>query len=591
MTRLLVIDFECFKYDWGCCLKDAMTGEEFDFWNDREGFLKFYNDNPDTLYIGYNIRHYDQYIFKAILAGIDPWKVNEHIIVKDEPGWSYSKAFRKIPLKFFDVMFRKDRSLKQIEGFIGLNIKESQVDFRVDRKLTPEELEMTREYCMHDLRATWLVFHHSIDEFKSYIGLLKMFNFPMRDMCKTKAQLASKVLGANMPEFERNDEWEFPIVDTIRLDKYKYIYDWYMNPANRDEALTLVTEVAGLTTTYRWGGLHSGLEAFSKRTCILLVDVGSFYPAIMIVYNLLSRNVSTPDKFRELRDQRIEFKSTDTGKADALKIVLNSAYGAMGDQYNALYDPRNMRAVCVNGQLLLTDLVEKLGEHCKLINGNTDGLIFEIDENEKELVMGICKGWEIRTGMSLDYKFYDGIYQKDVNTYILVKDGEAVKRVGDYVKKSNPLDNDIPIVREGLVDYLVKGIRPEDTIMACNELMKFQKIVKVGKSYIYGIKNSTFGVNRSWERRSSKDIWNRDGERLNERTFRVFASTRPEDGGIHKLKSEDAANPEKIGNTPVKCFIWNDSVKGVECPSYLDRQYYIDLVYERAKAFGVGDEA
>ena len=49
------------------------------------------------------------------------------------------------------------------------------------------------------------------------------------------------------------------------------------------------------------------------------------------------------------------------------KIVLNSTFGASKDVYNKLYDPLQANNICITGQLLLTDLIEKLENHCQLI--------------------------------------------------------------------------------------------------------------------------------------------------------------------------------------------------------------------------------
>ena len=40
------------------------------------------------------------------------------------------------------------------------------------------------------------------------------------------------------------------------------------------------------------------------------------------------------------------------------KIVLNGTYGASKDKYNNLYDPLQANNVCINGQLMLLDLIE-----------------------------------------------------------------------------------------------------------------------------------------------------------------------------------------------------------------------------------------
>ena len=49
----------------------------------------------------------------------------------------------------------------------------------------------------------------------------------------------------------------------------------------------------------------------------------------------------------------------------------NSTYGASKDKHNALYDPSMANNVCINGQLLIVDLLEKLeaglGDKAQLI--------------------------------------------------------------------------------------------------------------------------------------------------------------------------------------------------------------------------------
>ena len=167
----------------------------------------------------------------------------------------------------------------------------------------------------------------------------------------------------------------------------------------------------------------------------------------------------------------------------------------------------------------------------------------------------------------MDYKFYDEMHRKDVSCYILCNNGEAAKRIGGWVKKPKPLDNDVPIVREALVDYLVKGIRPEDTILGCKDFIQFQSIVKVGDTFAYTEHN---------------------GNRHDERVFRVYASRDENDGPLYKVRADGSR--VKIGNTSNRCFIWNESVLNEPCPEKLDLQYYIDLVYERAACFTEGEK-
>lgn len=565
--RILVADTEVFRHDWCFCatdVTDGTDGTEYCFWNDVEAFREFYEKHQNDLLVMYNGRHYDQYIIKAILCGMNPYDVSHWIIKEDRHGWEFSKAFKKVPLNFFDVQFDRNKGLKQIEGFMGMDIQETEVDFDIDRPLTEAERELTIEYCKHDVLATIRVLEESMVEFRAYMNILSKYHRPLRDMCKTKAQLAAVVLGAKRPEKARDDEWDFSIVDSIKLDKYTHIKDWYMNPANRDKKSHMVATVAGLKTMYRWGGLHSATPNFNKKGCFLLVDVGSYYPALMIQYQLLSRNVSEPSKFVELRDDRIAYKGVNDDMAYALKILINAVFGSSGFEDSALYDPMMMRAVCANGQLMLTMLMEMVEDKAIAVNGNTDGIIFEIDEKDKDAVIDICMKWEELTGMSLDYKFYDALYQKDVNGYVLVKNGKPVKRVGDYVKKSKPLDNDLPIVRDALVELLVNGTKPEDIIYPCDDLMRFQKIVKVGSTFSHVEHN---------------------GKVYRQKVYRVFASKDECDDVLYKVKD---GSPHKVANISPQSFIYNESVVGVPCPSKLDKDYYVWLVYKRYHDYTVG---
>ena len=108
----------------------------------------------------------------------------------------------------------------------------------------------------------------------------------------------------------------------------------------------------------------------------------------------------------------------------------------------------------------------------------------------------------------------------------------------------------------------------EQTIMQCNELKQFQKIVKVSSKYEYGWHN---------------------GKQLPEKTFRVFASTNENDSVIGKVKLKEHGKlvVEKFANTPQHCFICNDDVNGKKVPDNLDRNYYIDMAKKRLEQFGM----
>jgi DNA polymerase len=568
--NLIFCDSETFAYDWLWVFIDPINREETVIVNDRKKFKAFYEKHKNDIFVGYNFRQYDQYIMKALLCDLDPKKCNDHIIVKKKQGWEFSKdLFRQIEIKFFDVM-TTFHSLKSLEGFMGSNIKESEVDFTINRKLTKEEIEETIIYCRHDVEQTIQVFLRRKEEFDAHMAMLKAFKLPMSYISKTKVQLSAAALNA-YPR-KRNDEFDLVYPDTLKLDKYKWVKEWYDQPENRNYDSVLGTDkkpclIAGVPHTFAWGGLHGARTCYCETGRFLNVDVASYYPSLMIRYGFGSRNMTDPKKYEQVYRQRLQYKAEGNPLQAPLKIVLNGTYGAMKDQYNPLYDPRQANNVCVGGQLLLLDLIEKLEPYCDIVQSNTDGILVKLRDN-REQVESICNEWTERTGMVLEFDEFVKVIQRDVNNYIIVAEDGSYKSKGAVVKKQNSLDYDTPIINEAVVNYFVKEIPVEDTVNGCTELIKFQKIAKVSSKYDYAMYGCTF-TSKGGRR------WNGDGIKLTGKTFRVFASLDKTDGGMFKYAS-NKKNPQQFANTSEHSFFINDDISGMSIPNKLDKQFYID---------------
>ena len=572
MINILFYDFEVFAHDWLVVITDTDTKSEKVFVNNTQALIEYYNEHKKDIWVGYNSRYYDQYILKAIVCGFSPQEINHWIIVKKEPGWKFYKDFWKITLLNYDVMTNKLRSLKQLEGFMGHDIRESSVSFDIDRNLTESEIEEVKKYCRHDVHEAMHIFMENLEEFESQIELLKMFNMPLRNISKTKAQLSAVILEAKQPMVPRNDEFDISFPPTLQIDKYKDVPKFYIE--NKDYNKVLDIDIAGVPHLFAWGGVHGARNNYIGTGHFINIDVVSYYPALMIEYGYLSRNVKNPDKFREIRDTRLKYKVAKDKRQAPLKIVINGTFGAMKDKYNGLYDPRNFNNVVIGGMTLLLDLIEKLEPYCDIIQSNTDGVLVKLHHPEDyDLIDDICYEWEQRTKMELEFDEFVKVIQKDVNNYILVPDGPLYnekgkplwKAKGSYVKHLSSLDYDLPIVNEAIVNYFVKGMDPEYTIATCTDLVKFQKIVKVSSKYghaVYGNK------------------------RMNEKVFRVFASLDKNDKELRKVKDGVA---EKIAYVPEHCFIVNDDVNGMEIPSKLDHWWYLELAKKRINDF-YGDE-
>lgn len=570
---MLFYDFEVFQYDWLVVIIDMKNKKEHVIVNNPDELEKVYKDNINEIWVGFNSRHYDQYILKGILCGFNPKRINDYIILKGNPGWKFSSLFRNIYLNNYDVMMSIDRGLKSFEGFMGNDIKESSVPFDIDRKLTEEEIQETVKYCRHDVEQTIEVFLQRKDDFEAHMGLVKIAcegkPLDLSLISKTKAQLSAIILEAS--KREHNDEFEIDFPSTLRIKKYTEVLDWYKNEENRcyekdGKKNQLDIMIAGVPHQFGWGGLHGALTQYSGEGYFVNMDVTSLYPSLMIQYNLHSRNMKDPQKYVDIYETRIKYKKEKNPLQLPLKLVLNSTYGVMKDKNNDLYDPLQANKVCVYGQLLILDLIEKLEPHCQIIQSNTDGVLVKLNNyDDYDLIDDIAYEWEKRTHLTLEFDEYRKVFQKDVNNYIIVDAEGHYKSKGAYVKKLNDLDYDLPIINKALVNYMVNNIPVEETINNCNELKEFQLVTKISNKYKYILHGE---------------------KKIKEKCIRIFASKYIDDPGVTKI-SERTGRPAKISNSPEHCFIFNDEVNDVKTPNKLDKEWYINLANKRLNDFGV----
>ncbi len=571
------VDTETFKHDWLMVAVNPIDKEEVVIVNDPVELRKFYDRHKHEIWVGYNIAGYDQYIIKGILLGFNPKEINDFIIVDKRKGWEFSTLFNKMPLIIYDTIPAIPVSLKVLEGFLGNSIHETSVPFDIDRKLTEKELQETIKYCRFDVYNTIDVFIRKKNEFDSQLALVKTFNLPLSYLGKTQAQLAAIILGAKKKSLR--DEWAIRLPNTLQLGKYKRVGDWFLNPDNHQYDCKLVTDICGLEHTIAWGGIHAGVSKFQYKCkpdeVILDVDVDQLYPTLMIVYGLLSRAVSQPEKFKGILETSLRLKAEGKKKErEPYKRICNITYGAEGDKFNPMYDPLHRNLVCVFGQVLIIDLLDKVEDLIQLLQSNTDGIFVKLKKKDVPEFKRRVEEWEKRTGLKMSYDEFNAMYAKDVNNYIAVREDGSYHAKGAYVKELSPLDYDLPIVNEAVKNYFLFGTPVEQTVMDCNDFIKFQKIVKLSAKY-------------EWVEHEHQ--WTED-EVFDNKAYRVFASTDPDDKRLLKCKrivksDQIVVKKDKFGNTPDNCFVCNDDIKGASVPSKLDRDYYINLAKKRVVDF------
>ena len=594
-------DFEVFtKINWFCVtfINYEDRNKEVVIVNDRAKLIEFYNEYKDDIFISYNGRQYDTGIFKGILDGMNVGYVNDKLIKEGKKPFQVVKNAKKYPLNDYDTIL-KDKSLKQLEAFMGDDIRETEVDFNIDRPLTQEEIEQTLYYNHHDVIEVLRVLDYCWDDFEGQLDIIELYGLDMSYFTKTKVQLAvsPKILNA-VDQHTLDDEFDIRLPETIQLsDKYRFIPEWYMNPKNwrykehlrsedNQHNNQLCCTVAGIPHVFAWGGCHGADDKEAVFEGIILhADVASMYPTTDIEYGLLSRKFKNPDDFKQMRDFRLKLKSEKNPKNKALKPMINGVYGAGKDRNNPSYDPLMANLTCIFGQMFILDLIDKLEPYCRLLQTNTDG-IFVLCENEemKNKVIEITNQVGKRLKMEFEIDEYTKLIQKDVNNYIAVKKNGELECKGAMVKFNKPIDNDLPILNDAVRNYLAYDIPVEQTINECEEYIKFQKVIKLSAKY----KEIWYGNGVSGKDNKITSI---NGELLKGKVHRVFASKRQLDGSIYKLKIEKGVKSyEQFVNTPTHLFIDNEDVHDKSIPEYLDKEYYINEAKKRIDMFLTKDE-
>lgn len=310
-----------------------------------------------------------------------------------------------------------------------------------------------------------------------------------------------------------------------------------------------------------------------RKRIIKNFDVASYYPHLMTICGYTSRNIPSPEVFENVLEQRMQAKAAgDKVTANALKLVVNTTYGAMLNQYNDLFDPLMGRSVCITGQLFLLEMTQNLYqnvEDLRIVQLNTDGVMIEFYEDQYDEVLAIVNEWQSRTGFELEEDSVSMIAQKDVNNYVEVQPNGSVKTKGGYLVRGIApagafnINNNACIVATALKEYFVNGTPVEETINACDDIFQFQLIAKAGAKY-----------------REAYHLV--DGEQVPvQKVNRVYATKDERYGKLFKVKAENDATA-KIEMLPEHCIIDNDNNLTI---ADVDKTFYIEMAKKRINDF------
>lgn len=311
---------------------------------------------------------------------------------------------------------------------------------------------------------------------------------------------------------------------------YKGVLNTFNNLSLREgEKFSYKIKQQGIEVTYGLGGLHAAPK--NKRFdsdpeyVIMSHDFASYYPHLSFKNNIvpahIPNNIFIP-LYEGLYKQRKAIPKSNP-RNYILKIALNALYGSTNDKFSFLRDRQMTVAICVNGQLILSMLMEQLLlqiPNSQLIMQNTDGQEILIPRKHLDLYYKICNWMEKLCSIPLEHDEYKSLIIGDCNNYIGIFNNGKTKCKGRFEFKNIPLhkNKSHSIIPKAVYEYFVNNTPIENTIKNHNNIFDFCAGVKA---------KSTEKKGKSWYELHSIDntISDIKKQKLN-KIVRYFISTK-----------------------------------------------------------------
>ena len=256
-------------------------------------------------------------------------------------------------------------------------------------------------------------------------------------------------------------------------------------------ATSLNVVIDGLEYVFGVGGIHASRQGVVKATdekCIRDGDVSSLYPNLGISNNVYPEHLGFEfcGIYQNVYEERKKYPK-GTMENLAIKLALNATYGNSNNKFSFLYDPKYTMTITINGQLSicmwLDMLMQKLNG-TEVVSLNTDGLVIRYLRSEDHIYEAVCKEWENKVKLQLEFADYSAMYIRDVNNYIAVYENGKTKNKGAYEYKDLPhhKDQSMLVVPKAAEAAMVKGQSIEEFIMSHSDKWDFMKRCKVPKS-------------------------------------------------------------------------------------------------------------
>ncbi len=490
--------------------------------NNFQEFIEFLEDNKNNgaWHIGFNNLAFDSQVIQAILVNKKKLLLLQYDAIIDFIYAEAQKAISKGNSKEWAEYPEWKLSIQQIDVYkinhwdnankrTSLKWAEYSIDWDNIQEMpihhstlihTIEEIDMITQYCINDVLATKKVLYLSKPlievrtSIKNKYGL-KCYNFSntklgsellLKLYCDSTGKVPYEVKQYRTHREVINiKDIMFPYISFQSQDLigfHQMLKSKVIRNTKKDFTYTL--NWMGSTFYYGAGGIHqcikTGIYLADEDNIIEDIDVQGLYPNIACQNGMYPAHLGK-EFFEVYRDSIVGVRNKEKSKPkeqrdmaiiEGFKEAANATYGNSNSQYSWLFDSSYTMQTTINGQLLITMLVEDLILHIpelQLLQTNTDGTTIRFNKKYREKYLDICKKWEEKTKLTLEYVQYKSMFIWDVNNYISVKYDNTTKCKGRFewedlekYKYTHLHKNKSHlIIAKAIFNYFVNNIPPE----------------------------------------------------------------------------------------------------------------------------------
>lgn len=509
-------DIEVFPNCFHCTVSDSESHKKYKFEiSNRKNQLEelidfFYFKRIEHIMCGYNNHHYDDIIinyiifFRNTMKRFDYLKICNSLyylskaIIESEKTenidkikpYKYANYFYSFDLMTMLYSAAKQKSLKEVEILLGMdNVQEFEAGF--DRRLLDSEIDDMIKYNENDVDATELLLNTVKDEVDLRLEVEKEWGFDALSMSNIRIGEEILLRQSNLKGVAL-EEAKSKIRRVAKIENKDIILPFiqYSNPKLKEVLLDVKNAtcypcksdkkqknyekkfvLSNTCYSIGEGGIHTINEPrIFKPTADQYIghsDVTSMYPSLAIIYKWLPVHLGKDfwNVYESLYKERVIAKRNhDELKAKAFKFALNSPIGKMQNESSWAYDPLNAYKIRMNGQLILLMLVDRLlSINCKIVQVNTDGVVYIADKANRELINQFIHEVENITKLHFDSDDYESFYQYDVNNYFGIRKGYSqsgdpslIEKKGKFITEIGLNNSMTPVViSKAVINYFL----------------------------------------------------------------------------------------------------------------------------------------